>query len=157
MARLSWDDLLIKVASAEQFEQWLGPWRGVVEGMVAPVFLNKFGCWFLRRHDGSNFMLDVMTGDCEDVAQDDAEFATLVNQRDWQENFLLSEVVFDLQQAGVALNPGQCYGLAPHPALGGSDPFLVHPLDPRFVIPVDVGVWQSICAQALHPATLPGS
>ena len=63
--------------------------------------------------------------------------------------YLLSELVLRLHEAGKVPGPGQCYALAPPPALGGPNPANGEAVDPRFVLVVDVAVWQSICAQSV--------
>ena len=94
-------------------------------------------------------MLDVFTGAVDRVADRYEDFVAEVNQRWWQEVYLLSELVFRLHDAGKVPGPGQCYALAPHPALGGPNPLNGDELDPRFVMLMDVFVWQSVCSQAV--------
>ena len=147
MSRLTWDDLLIREITPEQFERWLVPWTGVVVGRVAPAFMSKFGFWFLRRPEGHVEMLDVFTGGVERVAESYELFMRDVNEQWWQERYLLSELVFQLHQAGKISGPGQCYALAPPPALGGPNPTNGQQVDPRFVMVMDIPVWQSLCAQ----------
>jgi hypothetical protein len=103
-----------------------------VVGRVGPAFASKFGFLFLRRPEGQVEMLDVFTG-----------------QLTQQEVYLLSEVVYQLHQAGKVPGPGQCYALCPHPALGSPNPANGEAIDPRFVMVMDMPVWQSLCAQAL--------
>lgn len=96
MSRLTWADLLIQDISAEQFRDWLAPWTGVVEGRVAPVFLNKFDFWFFLRSTGQVEMLDVFSGRLERAADNQEAFLQLVNEPWWQEAYLLSEFRFEL-------------------------------------------------------------
>jgi hypothetical protein len=149
MCRLSWPDLLIEDITPDQFRDWLAPWAGIVFGRVAPAFINKFGFWFLRRPEGHVEMLDVFTGQLHRAANSYEDFIQEVNQQSWQEVHLLSELVLRLHDAGKVPGPGQCYALCPHPALGGRNPAKGEAVDPRFVIIVDVGIWQSLCAQSL--------
>lgn len=147
--QLTWDDLIIKPATATEVEQWLAPWTGFVCGRVGLEFLSKFGTHFLRRPEGHVEMLDVFSGKLERVSETYDAFIADVNERWWQEGFLLSELVFHLHEHGKVPNRGECYALAPHPALGGPNPFAGDAIDPRFVMLMDVPVWQSICAQAV--------
>jgi hypothetical protein len=149
MSRLTWADLIIEDITPNQFRDWLAPWAGVVTGPVAPAFLSKFGFWFLRRQSGHVEMLDVFTGQLDRVAETYEEFIGEVNEQWWQEAYLFSELVYQLHQAGKVPGPGQCYALAPHPALGGPNPASGDTIDPRFVLVVDVRVWQFLCAQSL--------
>jgi hypothetical protein len=117
---------------------------------LAPEFLTKFGSWFLRRPEGHVEMLDVLTGTIGKVADTHEEFVRLVNEPVWQEAYLLSELVNELHQHGTVPGPGRCYALAPHPALGGPNPANGEWVDPRFVMLMDIGLWQTVCAQALQ-------
>jgi hypothetical protein len=138
---------LIDGLSPADFQRWLLLWLPVLGGRVAPAFMSKFGTWFLRRPEGHVEMLDVFTGDVSRVADTYDGFVVEVNDRSWQEVYLLSELVFRLHQEGKVAGPGQCYALAPHPALGGPNPLAGDPVDTRFVMVMDIGVWQRLCAQ----------
>jgi hypothetical protein len=147
---LTWADLLIEDIGPDDFQRWLGEWNGFVGGTVAPAFLNKFGTWFLRRPEGHVEMLDVFTGAVERMAETYQEFIARVNEQAWQEVYLLSELVYKLHQAEKVPGPGECYALAPHPALGGPNPMLGQDVDPRFVMVMPIGAWQSLCSQAVR-------
>jgi hypothetical protein len=150
MTKLTWDDLLIRDLKNEDCREWLAHWSWLVGGKLAPEFLNKFGSWFLRRSEGSVEMLDVLNGTIEKVAETYEEFIASLNQQSWQEHFLLSKLVYELHQHGKIPGPGQCYALAPHPAIGGPNPTQGQKVDPRFVSVMDIAVWQSLCSQFLH-------
>jgi hypothetical protein len=152
---LTWDDLLIENICPEQARGWLAPWFGIVHGSVAPLFLNKFGSWFLRRPEGHIEMLDVFTGCLSQIAGDSDTFLHEVKQMWWQEVYLLSELVYHLHGAGKVPGPGQCYAVAPHPALGGPNPGNGDAVDPGFVMVMEVGVWQTSCARHVGLPTEP--
>ena len=149
---LTWTDLLIEDISPDDFQRWMGEWDGLIEGRVAPAFMNKFGSWFLRRPEGHVEMFDVFTGTVERMADSYEDFIAQVNERWWQECYLLSELVLRLHEAGKVPGPGQCYALAPHPAWGGPNPMQDQTVDIQFVMIMEVGVWQSICSQAIRSA-----
>jgi hypothetical protein len=153
IVQLAWADLLTEQIAPEDFQRWMSNWEGIVTGRVAPAFMNKFGFSFLRRPEGHVEMLDVFTGSVERIAESYETFIAEVNEQWWQETYLLSELVFQLHQGGKIPGPGQCYALAPHPALGGPNPMLDQPVDPQFVMLMDVGVWQSVCSQAVRTMT----
>ena len=138
--KLTWDDLLIQDITPEEAERWLGEWRFMVEGRVAPVCMSRFGDWFLRRPDGSTDELSAIEGTFSRVAGTPEEFAAHINTQAWQEHHLLSVQVYQLHERGMVPGPRQCYGFAPHPALTGK-------IDLSRVIIMDAVVWQSICAQ----------
>jgi len=151
MSRLTWSDLLIEDLNADACRQWLGHWSWLIGGRLAPIFLNTFGSWFIRRPEGPVEFLDVLTGTVEQVAGSYEEFIRLVNGPPWQEIYLLSQLVFELHGQGKVPGPGQCYALTPHPALGGPNPVCGDSIDPQFVMIMDIGVWQSLCGQLLQP------
>lgn len=98
---LTWSDLLTDNITADDFSRWLQPWSTVIGGRVAPAFITKFGTWFLRRPKGPVEMLDVYTGEVERVADTSELFVAEVNDRSWQEIYLLSKLVFQLHQEGL--------------------------------------------------------
>jgi hypothetical protein len=51
----------------------------MVDGTVSPVFISKFGDWFLRRPDGRTDELSVIEGTYSPVAATPEEFSSLVN------------------------------------------------------------------------------
>jgi hypothetical protein len=147
--KLTWADLLIDAFSDDDLQQWLVPWSPVLGGRAAPAFMSKFGTWFLRRPEGHVEMLDVFTGEVSPVADTYEQFAAQVNDPSWQEVYLLSPLVFQLHQEGKVAGPGQCYGLAPHPAFGAPNPLDGEHVDTRLVMVLDIAVWQDLCRQAV--------
>lgn len=141
MTKLTWNDLLITDVSPSDARTWLEPWSCFVHGQVSPVFLSKFGDWFLRRPDGSTDKLSILEGTFTRVAESPEEFAACVNSVEWQEIHLLSYQVFQLHEKGLIPGEGQCYALAPPPFLSGS-------IDIEHASIMSLGLWQSICAQA---------
>jgi hypothetical protein len=150
MSRLTWDDLVIRDIAPDDCQQWLAPWSWLVDGRLAVEFLNKFGSWFIRRPEGHVEVLDVLRGTIEQIADSYEAFIRLVNEQWWQEDYLLSESVYALHQQGIIPGTGQCYALAPHPALGGPNPANGEQIDHRFVMVMDIPVWQSLCAEFLQ-------
>jgi hypothetical protein len=142
--QLTWDDLLIQDVSADDAERWIAEWAWLVSGRFCPVFMSKFGDWFLRRPDGSTELLDVVEGTLDKISSTPKEFDALVNDREWQKQYLLSWLVHQLHEDGKIPADGQCYGFAPHPQVGGE-------IDRRNVVVLDTIVWQTICSQILHP------
>ena len=138
--KLTWDDLLIQDISPSDANEWLGYWSSMVRGRVAPVFMSKFGDWFLRRPDGGTDELSVIEGTYQSVASTPDEFGSLVNTQAWQEQHLLSFQVSQLHERGIIPQRGQCYAFAPHPAFLGR-------IDVERAMLMDIRVWQHSCAQ----------
>jgi len=146
--KLTWDDLLIQQFPADRVEGWLTNWSGWLSGRVAPIAMSKFGDWFLRREDGSTDELSVLEGTYERVAASPEEFESLMNQRQWQEQHLLSLLVLSLHEKGIVPKEEECYAFAPHPMFTGK-------ISLDHVMVMKIGVWQNICVQTLggKPAT----
>jgi hypothetical protein len=141
--KLTWDDLLVQNFTESDVQAWLGNWPGRITGRVAPVFLSKFGDWFLRRPDGSTDEFSVIEGTYSRIASTPEEFSALVNKEEWQRQHLLSLLVAQLHERGVIPPAGKCYALVPHPVLLGR-------IDINRVILMDINVWQSICSQLFN-------
>lgn len=140
--RLRWDDLLIQNLLEEDCEKWLGYWSRWVRGRVLPLYMSKFGDWFLRHSDGSTTELSVLDGTYKRIASTPDEFVSLVNSPNWQEKHLLSLIVFQLHARNIIPAEGQCYGFTPLPMLSGR-------IDIDHSVIMPIGAWQSICAQTL--------
>ena len=138
--KLTWDNLLIQNFTESDASTWLGNWPGRITGEVAPLFLSKFGDWFLRRPDGGTDEFSIIEGTYTRIASTPDEFSALVNTQAWQERHLLSLLVAQLHERGIIPAPGQCYALVPHPVLLGR-------IDVNRVMLMDINVWQSICSQ----------
>jgi len=145
--RLGWPDLIIELTPEES--DLLAPWSWMIQSRAAPIFLNKFGSWFLMRPAGHIEMLDVLSGNVSMAAPSYEAFKSMVNDRSWQERHLLSRLVFDLHEVGKVPARNECYAIAPHPAVGGLNPVLGQDVDPARVMVMGLRVWQSICRQAL--------
>ena len=111
--KLSWADLIIEDIEPEYAFNCLREWGGLVSGQVPPVFLSKFGDWYLRRPDGTTHKLDVLSGTLTVIADSPEEFRARVNTQEWQEEHLLSRLVYELHRHGRS-GPGQCFAVAPH-------------------------------------------
>lgn len=142
--KLTWDDLLIQNISEEEASEWMAEWPTLVAGPFYPVFMSRFGDWFVRRPDGTTELLDVLEGALTKVADSPEEFDEMVNDVQWQEERLLSLLVYQLHGDGLIPGGRQCYGFAPHPSLSEQ-------IDREHVMIFDVAVWQAICAQTLFP------
>ncbi|HYE74906.1 MAG TPA: T6SS immunity protein Tdi1 domain-containing protein [Blastocatellia bacterium] len=142
--KLTWDDLLIQNFPKDKAASWISEWAPLISGTFYPVFMSKFGDWFLRRPDGTIELLDVLEGTLQTIARTESEFVARVNNVQWQEEYLLSWLVYQLHEDGKIPAEGECYGFAPHPTFGGQ-------LNRQNVMVLEIGVWQSICSQTFYP------
>lgn len=137
--QLGWNDLLIQDFQRLDWSRWLGEWSGVVSGRVAPVYMSKFGDWFLRHPDGSTSELSTIEGTYAKIASTPDEFMASVNSQEWQEEHLLSRLVCQLHERGSIPAEGQCYGFAPHPRVSGR-------IDVNHAMVTEIGAWQAVSA-----------
>lgn len=147
--QLGWDDLLIQNLQQRECERWLSHWSGWVLGRVLPLYMSKFGDWFLRQPDGSTSELSVLEGTYKIIASTPDEFVGLINSQEWQQEHLLSRLVLQLHERNIIPAEGQCYGFAPHPILSGrivTNDALIMP----------IGAWQYVCADMLAPQVKAG-
>lgn len=143
MSKLTWEDLIIQDIAESEAIEWLEPWKPQLDGPCYPVFMSRFGDWFLRRQDGSTIELSVIEGTLERIAESPEQFAAMVNDPTWQEEHLLSFLVHDLYERGMMPFDKQCYGFAPHPTLSGR-------IDISDVTIFDISTWQSLCADTVQ-------
>ena len=139
--KLTWDDLLIQNLQPADVAAWLKGWNTTFSGKYAPIFMSKFGDWFLHRPDGSVDKLSVLEGTVQKIAATPEEFKAHVNRQEWQEEHLLSFQLLKLHERGLIPGLGQCYGFAPHPVWAGK-------IDFDRVVITSIPVWQSIAAQS---------
>lgn len=148
MPSLPWTSLVIDDLTPSTRRAWFEPWVELV-GPATPIFLSKFGWWFLQRPAGHIDVYDVFTGKAERIAEDAEAFARDSTQFWWHETFLLSHLVRELVAAGKTTQPDECYAV-PHPALGGVNPAELDQFDVETVRVVPVQEWLETCLQALR-------
>jgi hypothetical protein len=147
--KLTWPDLIDEGFSREDLSRSLALWSWLLPGdEVGPIFLSRFGDWFLRRRDGSTLKLDVLAGEVVPIADTPEEFQSCVNSQEWQEEHLYSLLIYELHESGKIAAKGQCYAVTPHPVFGGR-------LEPEFIMVIDRDIWQSICVQSFRPVEDP--
>jgi hypothetical protein len=146
--RLTFDDLLVSPGAFDWATE-LGHWSAFVTGRVRPIFLNRFGAWFLERAEGEVICFDILSGDIEVMAPSHDAFTAEVNRQAWQEGLLGSKLVAKLHAQGIKPGPAECYAINPHPAFGGPNPWSIETIDRAQVQVMSVRVWQSICRQIL--------
>ena len=151
------EHLLIDAAAQPEVADWFAVWdtilpRGLAGEPREPLFASRFGTLFYARPDGACFMLDVFFGDVQELAPDVATLAEFARDPAWQETYLLAASVRALAAAGVVAHGTECYAIAPHPAVGGPDPWAEEVLDPAAIMVLEGGPWQALCVDFLRRA-----
>jgi len=142
--KLTWDDLLIEPPELESDALAHG-WAWLVQGEFRAIAASKFGDWFLERSSGMIQMLDAIQGSLEQVASSYSEFQALINTRQKQEEWLLSELVLTLHEKNVIPARGECYSFKLPLVLGGK-------AESDNVEVCSFRLWVSLCGQ-IHEQT----
>lgn len=82
--------------------------------------VNRFGDAFVVADDGSVHMLDVSVGALKRLADDRAQFATLLEHGNNANLWLMIPLVNACRASGIRPGPNQCYGFKIPPVLGGA-------------------------------------
>lgn len=149
--------LLIEAGEHPEIAEWFAVWDTVLPAAASaevriPLFASRFGTLFYARPDGSCHMLDVFFGEVQELAPDTATLALFLREPSWQETYLLAASVRALAAAGTAARGTECYAIAPHPAVGGPDPWAETVLDPAAIMILEGARWQEQCVEFLRRA-----
>ena len=150
-------DLLIDAAAHPEVADWFAVWdtilpRGLAGEPRQPLFASRFGTLFYARQDGTCCMLDVFFGEVQELAPDVATLALFLREPSWQETYLLASSVRAAAAAGRVARGTECYAIAPHPAVGGPDPWAEACLDPAALMVLEGARWQEQCVDFLRRA-----
>jgi len=101
-------------------------WTNLLSGwelLLPPEFtvwlMNRYGDLFLILPDGSVHMLDVCGDSISKLAESKDDFCRIIDEEGNAEDWLMIPLVDRLVEAGVLLEPGQCYSFVTPPTLGG--------------------------------------
>ena len=141
MNSLAWPDIFVDALSLDA-GALMSLWPRNLTGDFSPIGFSAFGDCFVQREWGEVQRLDVLVGGVHSVAGDYEGFLDLMNNADWREDSLLTDVIALLRNRGLVRGPGQFFGFAPHPAIAGK-------IDWDTVMTMDALEWHSVCAQLL--------
>jgi hypothetical protein len=97
----------------------LSGWESVLPPEFTVWLMNRYGDLFLILPDGSVHILDVGGGSISRLAESKDDFYRVINEDDNANDWLMIPLVDRLVEAGVHLEPGQCYSFVTPPILGG--------------------------------------
>src|SRR5262245_34726196 len=101
-------------------EDLLGDWRWLLGNVDYQVYrITCLGDLFLQDSTGRISFLDIMEGNLTAFASDDTEFQKRFDDRHIRQRYLLTFAVRYLRDAGIVLQPGECYSPDHPPILGG--------------------------------------
>jgi hypothetical protein len=100
-------------------EELLEDWMWLLKKPHTLIAMTNFGDLFVQDKGGHVHFLDLVSGDLKEVANSTAELQQLVAQKENQKRWFLTDLLTQLEHAGLLLSPGQCFGFKIPPALGG--------------------------------------
>jgi hypothetical protein len=153
----SLDDLAIDAGKHPEIDLWFAAWESLLPRSLAGeprtvLFASRFGTLFFSRLDGSCHMLDVFFGEVQEIAPDAVALGEFLREPSWLETYLLAASVRELVAAGVVARGTECYAIAPHPAVGGPDPWAEPVLSPASIMVLEGARWQEQCVDFLRRA-----
>jgi hypothetical protein len=104
-------------------EELLDDWMWLLGESRTVIAMNNFGDMFLRANDGRIVLVNVTWGTLETLAPSPDEIERLTrdqeNQMDWFLTDFLTDFLTEIEQAGLSLAKGQCFGFRLPPRMGG--------------------------------------
>jgi hypothetical protein len=94
-------------------------WSWLVPAEFTLWLVNRLGDLFIVPDDGSVHLLDVGRGTLERLADHRDDFCRLIDESDRAKEWPAIPLVDQLVEAGLRLQPHQCYGFNLPPVLGG--------------------------------------
>jgi len=100
-------------------EDLLQDWMWLLGAPHELMAMNNFADMFLRAADGSIGMVNVTWGTIDTLAPDASVFERMARERENQENWFLTDMLTEIEHAGLTLGNGQCFGFKVPLRLGG--------------------------------------
>jgi len=97
----------------------LAEWGWLVPKNQTPLFISAFGDWVFGHPDGSLWLLSVLEGTYQRIAQNSTEYNTLNKSREWLEKTFIAGWQVIAAEHGLEPGKDECLGWKLHPLLGG--------------------------------------
>jgi hypothetical protein len=121
----------------------LSHWRWLVSEDLQPTMTTAFGDVFLCDKVGKVHFLDTMYGELKLVADSQADFECLCEDRDFRRKYFQSFFVMEMRKMQGELEVGECYSCDVPPTLGGQ-------LDAEEFARTDLEIHFSVLGQVHH-------
>ena len=116
--------------AADHAAALLDDWRWLVGRNVEVLVISALGDLFLNDAAGRVLWLETGVGRVTQVAASSDEFKQLMQQTEHASRWFEAQLIGDLIEGGMRLEPGQCYGYKLPPMLGGTfEPSNFEPTD----------------------------
>jgi len=98
----------------------LADWKWLLKGSYEMIAMNHFGDMFLRQSTGEIRLLRVGSGDVEKIADSQAEFQSLLGEKEKEREWFALGLLTEIEREGMTLAPGQCFSFKKPLTLGGT-------------------------------------
>ena len=102
-----------------EWPKLLVDWSWLLPKDISVLFMNRFGDLFILLDDGSVSMLDVGSGTIERVAASRDDFTLKIKSENLANYWFMIPLLNKVEDAGITLCEGQCYGYLQSPVFGG--------------------------------------
>ena len=114
------NDLTINVKEMD-VNALLNEWKWAMDESMVPVLITAMGDVFAQGQSGAVYLIDVVDGTIECVAQDGNDFQMLLKDTSFVTETMYPTRVVELRKAGLTLGPKEVYSNRKPLVLGGED------------------------------------
>jgi hypothetical protein len=115
---ITWSDLTIDFEHLDP-EILVEDWRWLVGDEAKLVLISSMGDLFFQHRCGSVYCLLTGSAEYEKVANNSEEFQQKLGEDEFIREWFVVNLVAELKENGVGLEPGKLYGFKQLPVLGG--------------------------------------
>lgn len=117
---ITMNDLTISPAGVNM-DALLSDWEWAMPEPLRPVLITALGDVFAQGESSAVYFVDVVGGAVSQVADDGAEFESLLQDPQFVTAHMYPARIVELRQAGLTLQPNEVYSHCTLLVLGGSD------------------------------------
>ena len=115
---ITWQDLTVSFDHLDR-NKLIEDWVWLVGKTASPILITSVGDIFLQETSGEVYWLITGSGEYSMVAKSMEEFKEKLNNEELVNEWFLVNLVSDLKESGLILQPGSLYGFKQLPVLGG--------------------------------------
>jgi hypothetical protein len=101
-------------------QELLDDWEWLLKKPHTLVAMNNFGDMFLKDEREKVYLLNIAFGNLTKVANSTSELQQLTSSKENQLQWFHTDLLTQLEHAGLSLSPGQCFCVKKPPVLGGT-------------------------------------
>lgn len=97
----------------------LAEWKWLIPETDTPLVISAFGDWVFGKPDGSLWVLSLLEGSYEQVAENSGEYNSLSKSQQWLNEVFIADWLPIALENGLVPSADECIGWKLHPLLGG--------------------------------------